>query len=88
MSSRPYKPPPESLAFQVLKVFCTLLALALVAGIYLVIFWGITLLHPPPWLALPAVVLYLVSILVTYLLLKWTTTLGRYLCDVPPYLSF
>ena len=87
MSSRPYKSPPESLAFQVLKVFCTLLAFALIAGVYLVIFWGIAFLHPPQWLAWPMVVLYLVSVLVTYLFLKWTT-LGKYLCDIPPYLSF
>ena len=85
MSSHPYKPRPDSLPVKALKLLWTVLTLTLVAGFYGIIFWGITLLHPPQWLAIPMACLLVAAIVTSYLALKLFTTLGKHLLDVPFY---
>ena len=85
MNARPYKPPPESFAFRLLKLFWTVVALILIAGFYLLILiWPVSLLQPPDWVLVPLFMIYVGLCAGTYLFLK-STTLGKYLCDWPPY---
>jgi len=85
MNARPYKPPPESFGFLLLKLFWTVVALVLICGFFfLILVWPVSLLQLPGWVLIPLMVTYAGLCGGSYLFLK-TTTLGKYLCDWPPY---
>ncbi len=85
MSSRPYKPPPESFEFKLLKAFWTTVALIVICGFYLIVLvWPVSLLRAPTWVLAPVLAIYVGLCAGTYFFLK-STTLGKYLSDWPRY---
>jgi len=86
MSTRRYKGPPESLAFIALKLLCTLVAIVVVMGLYFIpVVLCLIMLKPPEWTIYPLLAVWIALSAITYISIKSSTILGRYLCDWPRY---
>ena len=86
MKARRLKGPPESVGFVVLKLLCTMLVLAAVLAFYFApIIWFVIAMQPPEWVALLLMLLWIGLSAFTYMTIKSSTDLGRFLCDWPRY---